>query len=246
MMKERPMVLKALVGSHNYNLATPESDRDYKVFILPTFEDLYKGKQYSKQIITDTEDNDIHDVRKLSGLFYKANLNFLEVLVSNETIMAKSGYPEMRQIMGMKDEIVKMNLPYLYNACYGMHRNKMSLLNKGTEGTMHLVEAYGFDTKQALHAYRCEKVIVDFAESEFTDFKGALQYSGADLEFMMELRHGEMEQEVFEKFMQHYHDSQFAHLKELYHSQPVNEELRVHIEELTMQMVKNHITKGVA
>ena len=47
----RETVFKALVGSHNYNLADKNSDKDYKVFVLPTFEDLYNGVQYSKQTV---------------------------------------------------------------------------------------------------------------------------------------------------------------------------------------------------
>ncbi len=87
MMKDRKIVLKALVGSHNYNLATgvsvhsdtgiafPASDKDYKVFILPTFEDLYNGEMYSEQIIGEKVDWDIHDIRKLSSILFKANIN---------------------------------------------------------------------------------------------------------------------------------------------------------------------------
>lgn len=78
------MAFKALVGSHNYNLADENSDKDYKMFVLPTFEDLYKGKMYSKQIIGETEDLDVHDIRKIVNLFYKSNINFIEVLFTNE------------------------------------------------------------------------------------------------------------------------------------------------------------------
>lgn len=235
---EREFLLKALVGSHNYGLATKESDRDYKVFVAPTFEDLYLGKTYSKQIVTDTEDHDIHDIRKLVSLFYKANVNFLEVLASSSVITACE---EVEDIFALKKDIFRMNLPYLYNSCRGMHLNKMKLLDKGTEGTLHLVEKYGFDTKQALHAYRCLKVIVDFEATGFEDFDGAIRYSGDDLEFMMEIRHGKFRREAYEKFIDHYFHSTFVHLEEKYRSQPVNEELRMHLESIIMDLVKRKI-----
>ena len=41
----RTVAFKSLVGSHNYNLNTPESDKDYKVFVLPkqiVFEEINK------------------------------------------------------------------------------------------------------------------------------------------------------------------------------------------------------------
>jgi hypothetical protein len=237
---DREVVLKALVGSHNYNLANEESDKDYKVFITPTFEELYNGTQFSKQIITPTEDNDIHDIRKLSNLFFKANVNFLEVLASNEIIIP-DGNPEINKIYEMRKDIFKMNLPHLYNACKGMYYNKMKLVHKGTEGTQHLVDAYGYDTKQALHAYRSLKVIVDFEATNFEDFAGAIRYSGEDLQFMLEVRHGFYKFEVFENFIDHYMDSQFTQLAKKYNEQPVNLELKAEIDNLIMSLVKRNL-----
>lgn len=237
---DREVVLKALVGSHNYGLATEESDRDYKVFITPTFEELYSGKQFSKQIITEEEDNDIHDVRKLVDLFFKANVNFLEVLASSELIIPE-GNPEIEEIVSLKKEIFKMNLPYLFNACGGMHKQKMMLLNKGTEGTQHLVDKFGYDTKQAQHAYRCLKVIVDFEATDFEDFEYAIKYTDEDLVFMQDIRGGVFTQEVFENFVKHYYDSTFVHMKAKYHSFEPDLELKAKLEGLIMQLVKRKI-----
>lgn len=240
---QRVTVLKALVGSHNYNLATPESDKDYKVFVLPTFEDLYKGKQYSKQIITATEDNDIHDVRKLINLFYKSNINFLEVLASTELI-TPFDIPEIKEIISLKKDIFRMNLPYLYNACKGMSFNKLSLLDKGTEGTQHLVDLFGYDTKQAMHAHRVKKVIVDYEATDFEDFEGAINYNDEEREFMLSIKNGEFDKETFLKFDNHFYEASFVHMQEKYHAQPVNEELKVHLEELVMSMVQRFITNA--
>lgn len=234
---EREVMLKALVGSHNYNLAHEESDKDYKVFVAPNFEDLYLGKRYAKQIITDTEDNDIHDIRKLIELFFKANVNYLEVLASNE-IVVPDGLPEIHKIISYKKDIFKMNLPHLFNACKGVYFNKMKLLNKGTEGTQHLVDKFGYDTKQALHAYRSLKVIVDFANADFEDFEGAIRYDGEDLEFMKEIRHGFFRQDVFENFVKHYYESTFLHIGKRYNEQPVNLELKAELEGIVMELIK--------
>jgi len=239
-IEDREILLKALVGSWNYNLATEESDKDYKLFVAPTFEDLYTGKQYSKMTVTETEDHDIHDVRKLSQLFFKSNINFLEVLASNELTIPQ-GNPELEEIFSLRKDIFKMNLPYLFNACGGMHNRKMSLLHKGTEGTQHLVERYSYDTKQAQHAYRCLKVIVDFEATNFEDFKGAITYEGEDLEFMQSIREGFFTKDVFVNFIKHYHDSKFVNLKQKYHSFEPNEELKKKIENLIMELVKRSV-----
>lgn len=238
----RETLLKSLVGSHNYNLNTKDSDKDYKLFVAPTFEDLYKGEKFTEQVVTATEDYTIHDIRKLTDLLFKANVNFLEVLASNE-ISIREDSSELEEILSLKNDIFKMNLPHLFNGCKGMHLQKMKLLDKGTEGTQHLVDEFGYDTKQALHAYRCMRVIVDFEETGFNDFEGAIRYGGEDLEFMMSIRNGFFEKEVFENFAQHYRESTFMKLAEKYGQQPVNYELKEHLESLVMKLVEREIKK---
>lgn len=240
---EREVVLKALVGSHNYNIANIESDRDYKVFIAPTFEELYKGERFSKSIITPTEDNDIHDVRKLADLLFKANINFLEVLASNE-IIVPNGNPEILEILDMKDEIFKMNLPYLYDACMGMHYNKMKQLTKGTEGTQHLVDKYGYDTKQATHAFRVINFIEKYESTNFTDFTGSLKYDGFEREFILGIRHGQMTLQEYENFIKSYYEFKFVPLKERYKSHDVDLKVKEKIEDLIMQLIKRKIKEG--
>lgn len=192
----RKELFRALVGSHNYNLNTAESDRDYKVFVIPTFNDLYSGEKFSKSYVSDTEDYDVHDVRKVSDLWWKSNINFAEILYSEEIIINKNlsrGTKKLVQdIFNMKDRIVTMNLPYLYNACIGMHKNKMSTLEKGTEGTMHLIEQFGWDTKQGLHAYRVLDFLDRFSDNNFTDFKRAIWYCDGSIgkETLLEIKNG--------------------------------------------------------
>lgn len=245
-MSERKVAFKALVGSHNYLLNTEESDKDYKVFVFPTYEDLYKGKMYSHSSITKTEDTDYHDIRKLGHLFYKANLNFIEVLYSKEIIFSNELSASQRtyldKIFAMKQEIVKMNLPYLYNACYGMHMEKMKQLNKGTEGTKHLVEQFGYDTKQALHAFRVLDFIIKFDITNFEDFEKAMTYTEqSDREFVLDIKRGHFMEEPYRKFISHIFNSKFVNLQEKYCQQPVNEELKETLDQLIMDLVKDHI-----
>lgn len=178
----RQVVMQCLVGSHNYNLNTPESDMDYKIFVCPTFDDLYTGNSHSESIIGHDADFDFHDIRKMDNLLYKANVNFLEVLFSQSVMINPQLQPDTKkqveELFNMKHDIAKMNLPYLYHACIGMHHNKMKYLEKGTSGTQHLVDKFGFDTKQALHAYRILDFLERFAQNEFSDFGQAIYYDG--------------------------------------------------------------------
>lgn len=176
----RQVVMQCLVGSHNYNLNTPESDMDYKIFVCPTFNDLYTGNSHSESIIGHDADFDFHDIRKMDNLLYKANVNFLEVLFSQSVMINPQLQPvtkkQVEELFGMKHDIAKMNLPYLYHACIGMHHNKMKYLEKGTSGTQYLVDKFGFDTKQALHSYRILDFLERFAQNEFNDFGQAIYY----------------------------------------------------------------------
>ncbi|KON87407.1 hypothetical protein AF332_11600 [Sporosarcina globispora] len=112
---------KALVGSHNYNLNTDDSDKDYKVFFYPSFDDLYSGEKYSKVMTGETEDVEYHDIRKLPDMLWKSNVNFLEVLFSTEIIEYDGLFKE---IQSKREYIASMNLPCLYDACMGMYFKK--------------------------------------------------------------------------------------------------------------------------
>lgn len=243
---ERKEVFRALVGSHNYGLATPESDKDYKVFVMPTFDDLYKGERYAKSLIGEKEDLDVHDVRKLSNLFFKSNVNFLEVLFSNQVVMATDERHILEfvyKLFSMNDEIATMNLPYLYNVCEGMFLNKMKYLSKGTEGTQHLVDKYGYDTKQALHAYRILNFIVRLHQFDF-DFEKAMKYEDEWQHYMLELKDGIYSESQFRIFVGDYYKGPFKQLKPVYMNKPVSKEAKEKLEQLIYDLVRKEITGG--
>ena len=149
---DRTTIVSALVGSHNYNLNTEKSDRDYKFFVTPSFNDLYTGTRFSTAVTSERVDYTCHDVRSLVDLLWKANVNFVEVLFSKELVYE----PSMEWLFNKPDreKYAQMNLPYFLDACMGMHFQKMGNLFKGTETTKPLVERYGYDTKEACHALR--------------------------------------------------------------------------------------------
>jgi uncharacterized protein len=154
----RFLAVNALTGSHNYNLNTPKSDKDYKFFVFPNFDDLYAGRMFSNAITSPTLDATCHDVRQLVELVWKANLNFIEVLFSEECVRDSA----LDFIFSARDSLATMNLFGFFKATYGMHLMKIKDLRKGTGNTTNLVEQFGYDTKQACHALRCLYVISRF------------------------------------------------------------------------------------
>ncbi|MFQ3543454.1 nucleotidyltransferase domain-containing protein [Halobacillus rhizosphaerae] len=240
-IEDRIVLFRALVGSHNYNLNDETSDRDYKVFIAPTFDDLYNKEVFSKQTIGTTEDIDVHDIRKLPHLFYKSNINFLEPLFSIDQEIETDtthSFLEIGKMIQEKDEIAKMNLKQLFDACGGTFRQKMQLLNKPTEGTQHLADKFGYDTKQAQHAFRNLDFIVRFEANDFKDFKSAITYHNEDRDFVMGFKQGAYSQEEFIKYVNWYHDTYFLPLKEKYHSFAVDEEVNEWLKETVKKIVK--------
>jgi uncharacterized protein len=239
MEEERFLAFYARVGSHEYDLNTATSDEDFKEFVLPTFDDLYYGRMYANQTIQKDLDVDVHDIRKIPELFAKSNLNFLETLYSTKTVTNPFFKEEVEEIFSMKDQIVTMNLTQLYKSCRGMHKNKMGLLEKGTEGTQHLVDKFGYDTKQAQHAYRCLSFLQRFHNNGFSDFKQSITYTGTDKKFIMSIKEGYFTLNEFRHFAEVY-DEMTTKLEEKY-SQPFNAELKKKIDSIVYRMVRKAV-----
>lgn len=146
----RTVLIKALVGSHNYNLNTVDSDRDWKFFVMPTFDDLYDKVMFSKARESDNLDYQTHDIRRLSELLWKANINFVEVLFSRDVHIDS----RIDWVFDNAVQLSGMNLPQMRTTLMGMNHTKMANLLKGTAKTKHLVEKFGYDTKEACHALR--------------------------------------------------------------------------------------------
>ncbi|WP_332692682.1 DNA polymerase beta superfamily protein [Halalkalibacter lacteus] len=239
---ERLVAFKTLVGSANYNLTTAESDKDYKVFILPTFADLYYSKTYTASIIGDTIDQDYHDIRKLVSLFWKSNVNFVEVLFSSDVTINKTIWikESIEQIFAMKNEIAAMNIPYLYKACKGMYYSKIKYIETGNESTNYLVEQFGYDLKSAMHAYRILDFIERFAEREFTNFQTAIKYDDKGREFMLSIKNGQFTKAEYIKLVEK-KMSTFDKLENLYLQQPVREESKEKLEHIVFRLVSENV-----
>ncbi|MDX6046734.1 hypothetical protein [Bacillus paranthracis] len=234
---ERKVVLEALTGSHNYNLATVGSDKDYKIFTAPTFDDLYTGNRYKENIITDTVDKDIKDIRQLPDLLWKSNIAYMEILFSN-SIDAVGG---LYELIGLKDEIARINLPQLFKSTGGMHNERLKRLEKPTDGTKHLVDMYGYNTKEAMHDIRGMKLLVDFEANGFTGFEDALRYDDYERQAILDIKNGSLTKDEFIKFTTEYHDKVFSPLKEKYCSQKPNEELKEHMCNIVKDVVEESI-----
>lgn len=203
--------LQALTGSHNYNLNTKESDYDFKYFTYPTFDDLYNNYNYTSSSTSSTVDYTIHDIRKFPELFKRFNLNFIEILFSKYI-----KYDEkLSFIIDSREDIILNSIinGNIRECCLGNFNSKLKLLYKGTASTKILVDKFGYDCKQALHAYRFLDFYIRFcAELEKCEspkdcslskiFISAFKYNDKnEIEKMINIKRGKYTIEEYSKLV---------------------------------------------
>ncbi|MCL2786139.1 MAG: nucleotidyltransferase domain-containing protein [Methanomassiliicoccaceae archaeon] len=186
----RNVAICSLVGSRNYNLHTESSDHDFIVFAMPTLDDMYERNEYLKEIKGDGYEIRVHDLRKLPDLLCKSNPSYVEIIFSRNNIMNGDMYS---LLYDNRERIAGMNLPYIYASSVGMFLNRMKYLEKGTGNTQHLVDMHGYDTKQAMQAYRILSVLRWFADHR--SFEKAIRYDDngegkEKRELLMDIRNG--------------------------------------------------------
>lgn len=119
-------IIEILYGSQNYGLTNENSDSDYKVMTLPSYDDLYYEKSPRISSIYDLEHYSGMDIRKWIGLLKKGNFNAIEYLFSTSIKILR--YEETIQnflsgarILYTKKQYCKKVWPYLFNSIYGLN-----------------------------------------------------------------------------------------------------------------------------
>jgi len=231
---ERDACWMSLCGSRNYNLHQEDSDYDFIGFVKPTLEDLYHGKQFFKEIkgINTDDGNEytirLHDIRKFPELLWKSNPSYLEMLFSGNLFDKDNSTIHVDRILfplyQFRDQIARMNLPYMYNASMGIFYNKLKYLDNGTTSSKRLVEKYGYDTKQAMHAYRILYILEVFALGDFNDYIKCIKHYKNKDEFLR-IKNGEYSRKDIEKLLNGYFNRIETNFKPIYMNQEPNKEL---------------------
>lgn len=254
-MVEKKTSFQVAVGSINYNLVHAKSDIDKKLFYYPTFDDLYFGDKNSISKVTKTEDLERHDIRKLPSMLYKANVNFLETLFSVQVDYADSLY---QTLVKRREEIARMNLPYLYDACFkGMYERKMKEFLRDTSYiNIHESEQEIEDkvNKHLMVAYRILDFLVRYARNGFTSFASAIRYDESIKEdkemkeFLFSIRDGKVgKQQYFNEIPSFIEEKrkEVESLREIYKSHPINHTLNSEIEKLVKAYVQLNLLEEI-
>ena len=126
-MKE---IARVLYGSQNYGLDSPDSDKDYKVLLCPSFYDMYNMKKVSTGDMEEGYDKEHElpmDVRQFDNLVHKCNPNVLEMVFSIEWHYNNK---KMREYISRAKELlsfgwIALNWDNFYAATMGMALNSL-------------------------------------------------------------------------------------------------------------------------
>lgn len=120
---------KILYGSQNYGLAGPDSDKDYKLLLCPTFEDLYNYHKVDKHDVPSKYDEHYSpmSIMQFNRLLLDGNPNCLEMLFSLES---ESNVPQMLPYVEMARGLFKRRYIALvwdrfYSALQGIALNSI-------------------------------------------------------------------------------------------------------------------------
>lgn len=115
-MKE---LAKILYGSQNYHLDIPTSDRDYRIIVSPSFDDLYYSRTLNKEI---DDHNSYMDVRTFTSSIIKGNPNAVELLYSVDSTIDSTLFKNIVALMKVKygDGYLRNVWYYFTTAIIGM------------------------------------------------------------------------------------------------------------------------------
>lgn len=239
----RKIAFKTVAGSVNRNLNDENSDLDYKIFVLPSFEELYEGKVYKSFTTSNEEDIEIHDIRKLEKLLYNSNLTYLELFFSLNVKLY--GYEEILELFMMREELPRINLKALYNSCLGMFNGQMKNLQKENSLMREsIINKYGYNTKKAMMAMHFLKFITKYYKTDFRYFGMSIWYTDEERDFMLSIKNGAYNYDDIMKLL----DEELKRaesLKSIYHSFDVDEKTYKQVKSLLRKLVKNNIINSI-
>lgn len=171
---------RALYGSNNYGLAGPDSDKDYKVFLCPDFEDLYNCHTADKNDLPkgyDPEHYSVLDVRKFASLVANGNFNALEYLFSRDFCGDKGLYNWCDHARSYySDRYLMFVWPTFIASLEGLMKNSLSRYGENRKSVSRAYYMYKFAENLFLHNFailpifwRCSNFSEEAREMRFNE-----------------------------------------------------------------------------
>lgn len=242
----RKVAFTVPAGSKNYNVNDQHSDDDMKTFVYPTFDDMFYNRDIVK--VDKVSDHEYHDVRKLPMMLWKANINFVETLFPYRVETTSKLYTDL---IAIRDDIARMNLPYLYDACFGMYYRKM----KEFDRDMHYQPAFKTDyeakqwnqkiNKHGATAYRSIDFLLRFHMTRFQNFKDAICYpeGSKTRDIILQMRNGYYNHNQILTMLKNKQQIIEEVCKSDYKSQKADEKTKQKVESIVKHYVETEIYK---
>lgn len=171
-----------LQGSQNYSLDTEESDYDFKCFVLPNFENIYRNNTTSLTYKTKYGQVEVKDIRLFNELLKKGNISYIEILYSKYKIIKTH-----KNILDIRDKIVNERKKIIYNTAIGMALQKQKDMCKVTERTQQEISEIGYEKKQLHHIVRIYFLLKRLVKNDFGTAMD-LSYEKESLDYCLNLK----------------------------------------------------------
>ena len=154
----------AVNGSHNYNLATENSDIDSKLLLIPNLDNLIwnKSANYLHVMSDNGEHVEVKDIRHYMATILKQNINFVETLFAKELRCNGRYEHEWAALVSMRESIARYNPVAAIDCMLGMARQKQIQMTKMSDCRAENIKKFGYDTKSFHHCMR----LLFFAEDD--------------------------------------------------------------------------------
>ena len=157
-----------LQGSQNYGLATPQSDVDTKLIVTPTFKDIAMNRKpvSTTHIRANEEHIDFKDIRLYIQTFRKQNLNFLEILYTDFSIVNPIYEKQWNRLVESREAITHFNPYRSVQSMKGIALEKYHAMEHEYPSKIEVLKKYGYDPKQLHHLVRVEDYLGRYINGE--------------------------------------------------------------------------------
>lgn len=157
-----------LQGSQNYGLATPQSDVDTKLIVVPNFKDIAMNRKpvSTTHIRANEEHIDFKDIRLYIQTFRKQNLNFLEILYTDFAIVNPIYEKQWNRLVESREAITHFNPYRSVQSMKGIALEKYHAMEHEYPSKVEVLKKYGYDPKQLHHLVRVEDYLGRYINGE--------------------------------------------------------------------------------
>lgn len=165
---EDRIVCLNLAGSQNYGLDMEGSDVDTKLVVVPSFNDIVMNKQpvSTTHVRQNNEHISFHDVRLYIPTFRKGNINFVETLFSQYTIVNPLYAHEWNRLVEAREEIARYDVVRAIHAMRGTMYTKYKLITNASDNRAETIAKFGYCPKELYVLKRTGEFISRYIHGE--------------------------------------------------------------------------------